>query len=320
MSVWLLLPATYVVTSAVLLVFPELLHKKKSHAFRPVHISHRGGAGEQVENTITAFSHAVALGTDMLELDVHLTSDNQVVVVHDAHLARLCGADLHVRDLPYAELPTLRSAIPVHFAPDREPPRATQPERIPLLRTVFERFPHVPINIDIKADNDSLIEETARLVEEFRREHITVCSSAYHGVSERIARRLPKVPRFFSLWAAFRTLLLFYSGLLPFVPLTNDFLEIPMPGSFTHFSSKLWIRAALWTFDHLLVNRVLFYHLRRRGVQIKLWVLNDEHTIARAFSMGATGVMTDYPTLLTKFLEKNKHIGAHRSLVAHDSG
>ncbi|MGH7342170.1 MAG: glycerophosphodiester phosphodiesterase family protein, partial [Candidatus Rokuibacteriota bacterium] len=48
--------------------------------------AHRGGAGLWPENSLAAFAGALALGIDLLELDVHLSADGEVVVIHDATL------------------------------------------------------------------------------------------------------------------------------------------------------------------------------------------------------------------------------------------
>jgi glycerophosphoryl diester phosphodiesterase len=53
----------------------------------PLCIAHRGGAGLRPENTLAAFAHAIALGADGAELDVQLTRDGHVVVVHDFRLS-----------------------------------------------------------------------------------------------------------------------------------------------------------------------------------------------------------------------------------------
>lgn len=52
----------------------------------------------------------------------------------------------------------------------------------------------------------------------------------------------------------------------------------------------------------LLMRKALFDHLTARGIQVYIWVLNEEHEYKRAFDLGATGVMTDYPTKLKEFL------------------
>ena len=50
--------AAYVATSVTLFFYPTLLHRRRAQAFKVLHGSHRGGAGEQVENTRRAFDHA----------------------------------------------------------------------------------------------------------------------------------------------------------------------------------------------------------------------------------------------------------------------
>ncbi|KAK6297065.1 hypothetical protein J4Q44_G00332070 [Coregonus suidteri] len=64
-------------------------------------------------------------------------------------------------------------------------------------------------------------------------------------------------------------------------------------------------RVITWLADTLLMRRALFNHLTARGIQVYVWVLNDEKDFKRAFDLGATGVMTDYPTKLRDFMEKN---------------
>src|ERR1700723_958063 len=55
---------------------------------RPCIIGHRGAAGVAPENTLVLFRQAIQDGADILELDVYLTSDEQVVVIHDAAVDR----------------------------------------------------------------------------------------------------------------------------------------------------------------------------------------------------------------------------------------
>ena len=50
---------------------------------RPLNIAHRGGAGLRPENTLSAFAHALDIGVDGFELDIHIAKDGTVVVFHD---------------------------------------------------------------------------------------------------------------------------------------------------------------------------------------------------------------------------------------------
>ena len=70
----------------------------------PIVFGHRGACGECPENTLPSFERALAQGADVLETDVHLTRDGEVVVLHDASLARTTDGNSRVADMRYDEL------------------------------------------------------------------------------------------------------------------------------------------------------------------------------------------------------------------------
>lgn len=297
----------YIITSVLLLKFPLLLHKKKQIKFNPVHISHRGGAGEHIENTMTAFKHAVDVGTEMLEIDCHITKDGQVVVSHDSSLKRSCGQEGEISDFNYEELPLLKQDHRLDFY-HTFTLKGGDDRRIPLLREVFEAFHDIPINIDIKIDDDELIDKVHGLIIEFNREHITAWGNRSHDVTTKLYKINPSIPLIFSMKKVLILIVLFYTGLLPFVPLKESLLEVVMP-SIVFDKEKMPLKLGrlltclLKAADVLLMSPVLFNHLRRRGIQTYLWVLNDDKDFTRAFKLGADGVMTDFPTKLKLYLD-----------------
>ncbi len=67
-------------------------------------IAHRGDPVRQRENTLPAFASAVALGADMVEIDLRRTRDGEIVVLHDQTLERLWGIEASVGDLDWTEV------------------------------------------------------------------------------------------------------------------------------------------------------------------------------------------------------------------------
>lgn len=91
---------------------------------------HRGAAGLAPENTLAAFRKALALGVDALEMDLHISRDGKVVVIHDETLDRVTDGRGNIADLTLEEI--RRRDAGGKFAP------AFRGERIPTLREVIE--------------------------------------------------------------------------------------------------------------------------------------------------------------------------------------
>lgn len=297
----------YVLCSLYLLHNPLILHQKKRLEFHCRHISHRGGSGEKLENTMEAFTHAVSVGTEMLEMDCHLTSDGCVVVSHDNNLLRQTGYDKTVSSLRFQDLPLYEERLEVtfyvgHYSTGKD-------RKFVLLEDAFKNFPNLPMILEIKENNDLLIRKVCNLVKQYHRESITVWASEESGVMDKCKKQNPSMPYMFTLKRGVLLLLLFYTGLLPFVPLGESLLLFYLPSvinrTYIPEEAVLKNRFVVSLLQKLTMRKSLFEHLIKRGLQVQLFVCNEESDMEAAFTVGATGVMTDYPTLLTNYIQKH---------------
>eukprot|EP00744_Colponema_vietnamica_P012875 GILI01018062.1.p1 GENE.GILI01018062.1~~GILI01018062.1.p1 ORF type:complete len:324 (+),score=66.13 GILI01018062.1:165-1136(+) len=310
--------AAYAAASFCLYRFPTLLHRYK----QPIQLAslrskwlicHRGGCQEYPENTLQAFKSCVEQKYDMLELDVYLTKDKQVVVVHDQRLLRLCGEDVDVTQTNFGDLPPLSEKFDLHFSPKLEFDCSVQDRKLPLLKEVFAACPSTPINIELKHPSTELRDAVEGLITEFRRENITVWGAKSNTFSKSMHERNPSIPQFFSVSRTLLVYLLFVTGLLPFVPLREQYLEVP-------FVSKSYVRwkqegrgqmELKWRLFIGAINGMhkltpyLIPHLNKRGIMVFAWVLNDIEDFQEAMQVGFNGIMTDAPSLLNKFYQAN---------------
>ncbi|XP_070704200.1 lysophospholipase D GDPD3a [Pempheris klunzingeri] len=303
---YFILPALggYTLTSVYLLKNPLILHKRKRTAFYCSHISHRGGCGEKIESTMEAFTHAVEKGTQMLEMDCHLTHDGHVVVSHDENLLRQTGHDVTLSSLNLQDLPLYKERLEVTFYAGRYSSGADR--KFALLEDVFRKFPEMPVSIEIKENNSQLIEKVSDLVKHYNREDITVWATVNSSIMKKCRTMNGFMPYSFTVSKGLLLLFLFYSGLLPFVPLGESLLQFYLPRIInrTFIPEKRILRNNLIisVLEKVTMRKSLFKHLAARGIQVHLFVCNEDEDIKAALDMGATGVMSDYPTLLSSYL------------------
>ncbi|PIK59807.1 putative glycerophosphodiester phosphodiesterase domain-containing protein 1 [Apostichopus japonicus] len=252
-----------------------------------------------------SYPHAIDIGMDMLEIDCQLTKDKQVVVSHDNNVVRTTGEKVLISDTNYEDLPCIQKGLKVTFCKDKWCHSDSEDCQIPLLKKVFETFPNVAINLDIKEHNAELIEEVLEIIKKYDREEITVVGNVKESVTAAVRKKAPNIPTIFSSTGILKLILCCYTGLLPFVPLKDSFLEIPVGSVFRKVfgdAGPWYLHLLLRIYDGLLIRKFLFRHLQRRGIKVYLWVLNDEEEWRLAHKLEVDGVMTDYPTSLKEFV------------------
>ncbi|XP_011377036.1 lysophospholipase D GDPD3 [Pteropus vampyrus] len=299
---------SYVLLSIFLLRRPRLLHTPWVPAFCPRLGAHRGGSGERLENTMEAMENSMAQRADLLELDCQLTRDGVVVVSHDENLLRQSGVNRDVGSLDFEELPLYKEELEVYFSPGHFAHGSDQ--HMVRLEDLFQRFPRMPMSVEIKGENEQLIHKIASLVRSFDRSEITIWASEKSSVMKKCRAANPEMPFCFTISRGFWLLLLYYVGLLPFIPIPEKFFMCFLPTiinrTYFPFSysglNQLCAVVSKW----LIMRKSLIQHLEQRGVQVIFWCLNEESDFEVAYSLGATGVITDYPTALRHYLDNRR--------------
>lgn len=114
-------------------------------------IAHRGVCTEELENSWAAFHRSVEIGAERIELDVHLTADGHLVIVHDEDLQRTAGINRRVSEMTRAEIE--QSAV------------LKNGEKLPFLDELFAKLlPSIEINVEIKSEGRATVEKVGQLI------------------------------------------------------------------------------------------------------------------------------------------------------------
>ncbi len=231
---------------------------------RPLVLGHRGASGEAPENTIAAFSLALAQGADGVELDAQRCASGEVVVVHDASFARTTGFAALVTQ---ASLTAVRALEAGSWKSEK-----FRGERVPLLSEVLEAFPRL-VNVELKCealDDGGLTAEVVRVVRAARAEERVLFSSFNVACLWRARQLAPGIPR----------ALLFES-------------EQRWPLRSGAFAPLLGAQAMHP--EQVLATPDRVSRWRRRGYSVGCWTVDDPEAAARLHRSGVGSMITNWP-------------------------
>lgn len=228
---------------------------------------HRGASGTAPENTLEAFELAARMGADGVELDVQITRDGELVVIHDETIERVSDGEGAVRDWTLADLKRLRFNRTI-------PGDAWRNARIPTLGEVFDllRPTGLAINIELKnsrVDYPRLEERVAELAAaRFDLKRILFSSFSHRSMV-----------RMKALDASL------YCGLLYEASLIRPW----------EYAASLGMDAIHPHFSEVLVPGGECAEAHRAGIEVNTWTVNTEEDIRQVLAEGADTVITNYP-------------------------
>ena len=231
-----------------------------------LNIAHRGASALAPENTIAAFEKAVELGADAIELDLHVSRDGELVIIHDDTLDRTTDGQgpVHARSLQELKRLDAGRWFGESFAG----------QRIPALAEVLDRFAgKVPLALEVKAGSAFFRGIEERVVS-ILREHQVISQVAVASFDHHALLALKELEP-----------LLRTAALLVGRPVSLSALAGPS-------------KTDAMALECSLVTKTEVDACHAAGLQLVVWVVNEPAQIRYFIDLGVDGIITDRPDLL----------------------
>ena len=234
-------------------------------------LAHRGASGYAPENTMEAFRLALDMGADGFELDVHMTKDGQLVVIHDETVDRTCNGKGFVKDMTVAQLKELDASAGFMGVYGKT--------EIPTLREYMEFVKDLPIitNIELKTniyEYEGLPEMVYEMIKEFNLQEKVIISSFNHFSVMKMKAFAPELKYGF----------LAESWMLDTGEYCNKHgvpCYHPLRGNCTPELVK---------------------DMKDHGLEINTFTVNQEEEVRRFYALGIDGIIGNYPEMTKRVL------------------
>lgn len=247
---------------------------------RVVAIAHRGGSRLRPENTLVAFDHAMTLGVDGLECDVRLSSDGEVVVIHDETLDRTTDAAGPVSARTADDLARVDAGC--RFREREAWPIPGQHIGVPKLADVLGRYTRVPVIVEIKGDDVDVARRAVAIVRALRAEDRVILAGFSQAVLDEVRRVAPELPTSASRAEA-QSVFTRSHFWLPAARTPARVFQVPFRVKGRELLGRRFVRT-----------------VRSRGVPVHAWVIDDPDDMSRLIAMGVTGLISDRPDLAVR--------------------
>ncbi|MDA9091180.1 glycerophosphodiester phosphodiesterase [Porticoccaceae bacterium] len=240
-------------------------------------LAHGNGRALFPGNTIEAGVNALAVGADILEMDVHLAADNVLVLRHDATIDSTTNGSGRIDEMTLAEI----QAYDVGFHEIDYPDLVAAPGiKVPALRSLFERLPASRFLIELKPLNTAPADELCRLIKEYGLVNQVVVGSFHDSVLDHFREICPTVPTSLGQTEATWLVLLGKFGLGHLYDSPGYSVQLPMGE------------------DGFIVTPSLVKAIHQLNMRIEVWTINDPQTMQSLMDMGVDGIITDRPDVL----------------------
>ncbi len=244
-------------------------------------VAHRGGSLLAPENTLLAFEAGIKAKADQLELDIHLSKDDVMIIMHDPTLKRTTNQSGTIGDYTVDELKQFNAASSHEGHPFTE---------IPTLKEVLDlvKDTDLELQIEIKVDNDGnryegIEEQLVAMLNEYDLIDRSIIISFDFPSLTRIHELEPKLRR----------------GAL----VSKDYMsKIGSKGPDAVAQGIKDLGVEFIGINHVYLSANLYAALRVQGLGVGAWTVNDESTMKKIAALGVDFITTDRPDLLVTTL------------------
>lgn len=241
---------------------------------KPLNFAHRGFSGKYPENTMLAFQKAFEIGVDGIEIDIQLTKDQELIVIHDTTVNRTTDGKGYVKDKTLNELQQLNAA--------HKFPEISNKEIIPTLKEYFEWVKEKPLltNIELKTnvfEYPGIEEKVIKLIQEYQLQHTIIFSSFNHYTIKKL-KELDSTIK---------------CGLL-----SSDWLV-----DFGEYAKKVGVEC-VHPAHYTLQNPIVLNELLEKQLEINTWTVNKEEQMRSLIQAGVTSIITNYPDKLNNIFKE----------------
>lgn len=252
----------------------------------PLVFAHQGGENIRPSNTMEAFRHAVELGADVLDTDMHLTKDGVLILMHDQTVDRTTDGTGAIRDLTLAEIKRLDAGYDFSTDDGQTFPYRGRGLAVPTLEELFKAYPDKRFGIEIKQTEPV---ETAKrfcaLIRQHQMQNSVLVSSFRQQNMDEFRKQCPEVA---TSATEEEVRPFFFASLLgmtrAFTPNFNS-LQVPEEAAGFQILTPQFVTAA-----------------HERGLPVQPWTINEEADLKRILALGVDGINTDNPDRLLRLL------------------
>nr|WP_181976983.1 glycerophosphodiester phosphodiesterase [Ruminococcus callidus] len=246
----------------------------------PTVMAHRGLSADAPENTLYAFSDAISVGVDFIELDVQQTRDGVLVVMHDSNLKRTTGVNKDIWDVDYADIQNLDAGS--WFDP------AYANARIPTLEETLQFVDkRAKLNIEIKPTkhgSDTLEQDVAELITRYQYTDACYVTSFSYGSLKKVKEANPEIRTGYLMSVAY-----------------GQFYSLKYADAFS--LNKVFVTSQVVNAAH------------QQGKQIFAWTVNSMSEVRSLCNLHVDSIITDDPVMVQNVISRDSTGETLRSVL-----